>query len=57
MGWAIRQIEFATRAGEIRAAMRVLMATDPPESRRSFLRYVRQRLLEVGAIPPDTLRA
>ncbi len=51
--WAIRQIEFATSEGEIRAAMRVLMANDPHASRRAFIRYVRLRLLQVGATPPD----
>jgi hypothetical protein len=52
--WAVKQIEVATTEGEIRAAMRVIMATDSRGPRRAFLRYVQLRLLQVGAIPPDT---
>ena len=50
--WAMRQIEFAACEGEIRAAMRIL-TNGPHEPHRSFLRSVRQRLLEGGATPPD----
>jgi hypothetical protein len=50
--WAVRQIEFATCEGEIRAAMRVL-TNGTHEPHRLFIRYVRRRLLEVGATPPD----
>ena len=53
MRWATRQIHTATCEGEIRAAMRVLMATVPNEPQRTFVLYVRRRLLEVGATPPD----
>ncbi len=52
MRWATRQIHTATCEGEIRAAMRVLMANDPDGPRRAFIRSVRQRLLQVGATPP-----
>ena len=55
--WASRLIEFATCGGEIRAAMRVLLASQPDEPRRYFIRYVRKRLLEVGAPLPTNLRA
>ena len=55
--WAARQIERATCEAEIRAAMRVLLANEPDEPRRYFIRYVRRRLLEVGAPLPTNLRA
>jgi hypothetical protein len=48
MAWAVKQIETATCEGEIRAAMRVILAQEPYTPMRSFLPYVRQRLLEVG---------
>ena len=51
--WAVKQIETATTEGEIRAAMRVLMNTGAHKVQRSFIVKVRQRLLEVGALPPD----
>ncbi len=54
---AVKQIETATCEGEIRAAMRVLMANGLDEPRRSFILYVRKRLLEVGATLPTNLRA
>jgi hypothetical protein len=54
MRWAVRQIETATCEGEIRAAMRVLMANVLNEPQRTFILYIRRRLLEVGATPPRT---
>ncbi len=54
--WATRQIEFATCEGEIRAAVRVIMPR-PDEPLRTFILYIRRRLLEVGAKLPHDLRA
>jgi hypothetical protein len=51
--WAIKQLERATCEGEIRAGMRVILADDPHKPIRSFIRAIRQRLLDVGAAPPD----
>ena len=53
---AVKQIETATCEGEIRAAMRVILDQAPYTPMRSFLPYVRQRLLEVGAKVPNDPR-
>ena len=49
--WAVKQIETATCEGEIRAAVRVFIQRGQ-EPHRRFVRYIRRRLLEVGATPP-----
>ena len=55
-GWAVKQIETATCEGEIRAAVRVFMQRGQ-EPHRRFVLYIRRRLLEVGATPPNERRA
>jgi hypothetical protein len=52
--WALEQIRDATTEGEIRAAVRVLLA--PERAARptgAYMAYVHRRLLEVGAKPPE----